>query len=211
MGTTTEKYLAYLDKEMTIMGILSAFAVAVPALVVSKVTGSDPHTPLSELWKAQAPELLFGSVSFLLSALYFYRERSLLAWFFGQLALSESLGEPATRRQELLTDADSWSTWIYYRWGFIGTYLGFTLYGLAFAAVTFTISPRTETCTVIVCAAVALVAAAFYRYALTRYAYCEHPFRRALFQDPPKDCRCRGHCDELQGVVGNADFRRSEQ
>ena len=209
MAITTEKYLAYLEKEMAIMGILSAFAVAVPGLVISKVAGSVPDTPLNQLWTTQAPQLLLGSMSFLLSALYFYRERSLLAWFSGQLALSESLGEPASRRGELLTEADAWTTWIHYRWGFIGTYLGFTLYGLAFAATTFAISSRVENIAASACVIAALVVAGFYRYALTRYAYCEHPFRRSLFLAPPRGCSCRGRCDELQSAAGNADVSRT--
>jgi len=35
-------YLDYLDKEMTIQGVFSAFAVAIIGLVLDKVLGTDP-------------------------------------------------------------------------------------------------------------------------------------------------------------------------
>jgi len=39
MAIDTKKYLEYLDKEMTIMGILSAIAIATPAGVLNALLG----------------------------------------------------------------------------------------------------------------------------------------------------------------------------
>ena len=166
------------------MGILSAFAVAVPGVLIGRVSESAPTTPLNHLWNEQPLALLVGSLSFLLSALFFYRERSLLAWFSGQLALSESLGEPPDRRRDLLVDADAWTTWIPYRWGFIGTYLGFAVYGIAFASTAHLVAPRVAAFATWACVGLALLSAGFYRYALTRYASSDHPIRSALLMPP---------------------------
>ena len=45
-------YCDYLDKEMTIMGLLSAFSIVVPAAVLDRVAGAklDDHTLVADIW-----------------------------------------------------------------------------------------------------------------------------------------------------------------
>jgi hypothetical protein len=81
MVTEPKPYLEYLDKEMTIMGILSGFCVAVLALVVDKIAGAKDQTPLASLWTDQSETWLIGAGALLVSALFFYRQRSHLAWY----------------------------------------------------------------------------------------------------------------------------------
>jgi len=130
-------YCDYLDKEMTIMGLLSAFSVLVAGLVLDRTAAADPEKQaiLAKLWSEQREFLGVGSIALLLAALCFYLQRSLLAYYIGQLRFSTTVARykrPTTK--ELLRDADSWATWIQYQTGFVLLALGFTLYGLAFYA-----------------------------------------------------------------------------
>src|SRR6266516_4768099 len=85
-------YLDYLDKEMTIMGILSACCVAVVAALLNGI-----FTAAKGLWRSVARcgfwYGLVGSVFFLLAAFSFYVQRSHLAWLYGQISLCSSQGD----------------------------------------------------------------------------------------------------------------------
>jgi hypothetical protein len=54
------------------------------------------------------------------AALFFYRQRSLLAWYYGQIALCLTGKDPTGRGLSgLLDDADSWESWYFYQIGFV--------------------------------------------------------------------------------------------
>jgi hypothetical protein len=138
------KYLEYLDKEMTIMGILSTFSVAVVALVLDRVGSAGAANKESffyVLWHGleshygqagQALYIVIGSFSVSLSALLFYSQRSMLAWFYGQISLSiESPEINGIDTEDWYRDADSWATWTLYQLAFTALILGFVLYGYA--------------------------------------------------------------------------------
>ena len=111
-------YCDYLDKEMTLMGLLSAFAVAVPAIVLDRTAGArqDEQPHLAALWAEHRGLLAAGKLVFLLSALYFYRQRSLLAYYLGQLRFSQTPARyPGMSDRHLLEIADSWATWVHYQ------------------------------------------------------------------------------------------------
>lgn len=132
---TADKYLEYLNTEMTIMGILTAFAGAVPSFVLDRTAGSKEATWLSALWISNSTLVLLGSCCLFLAALYFYRQRSLLAYYAGQIALD---GTPASfgdkTLAEWITEADLWTKWDYYARAFSLTTLGFIYYGVALVA-----------------------------------------------------------------------------
>jgi hypothetical protein len=130
MATDTKKYLDYLDKEMTIMGILSAVAIAAPAGVLNALLGTKDYFK-DQLWAAGPFFVVIGSILCVLSAALFYKERSLLAWYYGQMCLTESLddGNDISRQLRVyMRDADSWETWIPYSWGFTALVAGFVEY-----------------------------------------------------------------------------------
>jgi len=77
----TDAYLEYLDREMTIMGILSTFSVALAALVIERIASAQTLTVLQMVWDKSAIYLLVGSASALVGAALFYKQRSLLAWY----------------------------------------------------------------------------------------------------------------------------------
>ena len=126
----TTRYLEYLDKEMTIMGILSAVSLAAPAGILSALLGN--HSELkTALWNAGQFFVVAGSVLCVVASLYFYKQRSILAWFYGQICLAEALEDKATQPGKLrnwLTDSDSWATWWPYSWAFTALITGFVEY-----------------------------------------------------------------------------------
>lgn len=130
--TKASAFVEYLDKEMNIMGILSVFSVAVAGLTIDRTAAAGNGSQLGSIWWHSAPLLMSTAFLALLAAFLFYRERSLLAWYVGQLALAEATERPA-RFSQLLIDADAWSTWINYRLAFLSLYGAFLSLGLAVA------------------------------------------------------------------------------
>ena len=139
MENPVSGYCDYPDKEMTIMGLLSAFALAAAALVLDRTAGADStHTTLANLWKAERLPLGAGSLAFAIAAFFFYKQRSLLAYYVGQLRFSQTDARyRGMTAKGLLEDADSWATWINYQTAFILLTLGVVLYGFALYALVF--------------------------------------------------------------------------
>jgi len=109
-------YLEYLDKEMTIMGILSTFCIVSLGLGADKIILSDKEQ-LRIYWDGTAYLCTFGLAGLLMAGLFFYRQRALLAWYYGQLTLF-SAKDDNKKVNELLDQSDGWNTWIYYQIGF---------------------------------------------------------------------------------------------
>jgi hypothetical protein len=121
MSDQTGRYLDYLDKEMSIMGVLSTFCLAVPSLCLERVISADDksiaHDFLVKLWGNGSPYLVIASGLMLCAAAFYYKQRSLLAWYYGQIALKMALPDYTARKlDQWLKDADSWETWIRYHW-----------------------------------------------------------------------------------------------
>jgi hypothetical protein len=109
---TVKPYLEYLDKEMTIMGILSAFSVAVPALVIERIASAPNGTFLNLLWNSSRAQFWLSSGLMLLAASFFYIERASLAWHYGQTLISIAIPTYNSRNwKQWIKDADSWATW----------------------------------------------------------------------------------------------------
>src|SRR5208282_4080551 len=86
------------------------------------------------LWGSGKLFIVTGSTLCVLAALFFYKQRSRLAWYYGQVCLTEALdGNPLAPRElrKLLQEADAWDTWIPYSWGFTALMTGFLFYLLA--------------------------------------------------------------------------------
>jgi len=114
-----KEYLEYLDKEMTIMGILSTFCVAAAALVIERV-GTAEHESLFRTLLQDHPLSVFVGSGFLMAAgLCFYLQRSRLAHFYGSICMSMTQpGYHDWDTSRWLLEAYSWRTWLRYRAGF---------------------------------------------------------------------------------------------
>lgn len=122
MNDNAKHYLGYLDKEMNIMGVLSAFCVTVPALVLERLASSDKGNLLN-WWLSGKHYFWMASGLMFVAAAFFYKERSLLAFHYNGIAKSMSSVSEFPQQDEatlnkLLQDADSWTTWIPYNLGF---------------------------------------------------------------------------------------------
>ena len=128
-------YLDYLEKEMTIMGVLSAFCALAPALAIKELlenSGSPPNY-LGEIWLTGRPFILSATALILAAAGFFYGQRSTLAWFYGQISLAFIDPEMTGRSvAQWLRDADSWATWNRYKRSFLYLTFGAIGYGAAF-------------------------------------------------------------------------------
>lgn len=117
------------------MGILSTFAVAVPSFALAQLLGADDGTTLALRWSCNMPVFIAGSGVGFLAALAFYRQRSALAYWYGQIAMSIS---PAHEKSDGgspksgIESANSWRTWRSYVAGFYFLYLSLFLFALGF-------------------------------------------------------------------------------
>jgi peptidoglycan biosynthesis protein MviN/MurJ (putative lipid II flippase) len=108
-------YLDYLDKEITIMGILSTFCMVVQSVVADKLFGSKDG---AVDFLNKAPFLCETALAgFVLAAFAFYRQRVQLTWFYGQLGLSQAK-EDFDDVRTLLKDSDAWHSWRWCQAGF---------------------------------------------------------------------------------------------
>ena len=69
-----------------------------------------------------------------IAALFFYLQRSHLAWSYGQIALADARGRKSPMPVDhWLTLADGWDTWVRYQTGCILLTLSFAFFGFAVA------------------------------------------------------------------------------
>lgn len=130
----TRSYLDYLDKEMTILGILSAACIAVPVFMLDKLAGALVESGLGRTWSHFGTALKLSSLYLAIGALLFFKQRSLLAWFYGQIAINVSPAADEDSEAEtidLIEGADAWSTWTWYSLGFDCLILGVVVFALA--------------------------------------------------------------------------------
>jgi hypothetical protein len=112
-------YIDYLDKEMTIQGVLSVFCVDAAGLFGEKILGApEKTTVLGELQALSYWYVVATIIALILAAFLFYAQRSWLALLLGQISLAVS--RLADNRQknpdefsafQWMDDADSWRTW----------------------------------------------------------------------------------------------------
>src|SRR5690348_5833837 len=103
----TKDYVGYLDKEMSIMGILSGVSVVAPGGILSAVMASD-KSAATQLWSSSSYIIVAGAALCIIAGLCFYKQRSRLAWFYGQICLTEALNpDDSDAIREWLRDADS--------------------------------------------------------------------------------------------------------
>jgi hypothetical protein len=127
VADVAKPYLDYLDKEMTIEGILSAFCVAVGGVAFDRALGvkADGASSLvGQLQNFSYPFVLAAVVGVVTAALFFYLQRSTLAWHYGEISFAVAMelaggaGEVrGTSVLESLDDAHSWSAWNRYKFG----------------------------------------------------------------------------------------------
>ena len=112
-------YLEYLDKEMTIMGILSTFCVGAAALVVDKVNSANTVGFYGALACKHPVQVYLGCGLLLAAGLCFYLQRSKLAHYYGSICIS-IVNKDATEwdTKRWLTEVYTYYAWMRYRTAF---------------------------------------------------------------------------------------------
>jgi hypothetical protein len=121
-------YLDYLDKEMTIMGILSTFSIVTLGFLAGKIVFTDAQPGKYNFWGNSFLFCFLGFLGLAVAALAFYLQRSLLAWFYGQISLNMAKSDFESVLENL-NDADGWGTWMRYQIGFGALTLAFSEFG----------------------------------------------------------------------------------
>jgi hypothetical protein len=178
MAIEPKPYLEYLDKEMTIMGVLSAFSVALASFATERVVTADKGF-LQYLWYSGRYHVIAGAATAVLAAFFFYLQRSHLAWYYGQIALAQSRGAASPEPvEDWLAWADGWDTWVRYQTGSTALALSFAFYAYAVAGA---LSPRVGSISrqwsLWVPLFVALLTVVVRWYVLAKFAQEEQPFR----------------------------------
>ena len=191
MAIDPKPYLEYLDKEMTIMGILSVFSVAVATVPAEQILSGKSEL-LTRIFRVGESHVIAGAALALLAAYFFYLQRSHLAWYYGQIALAQSLAASSSYKvQTWLMWADGWDTWTRYQTGFIVLSLSIASYVYAVAE---TLIPSLESLSTIwsmnLPLAISGLVAAGRWYCLARYPQDENPFQAWLKSLTPRGPGC---------------------
>lgn len=106
-----EVYLEYLDKESNIMGILSSFCVLAAGIVVERVLSADAGY-LKRIADQSNVFVLVGAGLMLYAGVRYYRQRSQIAWYYGQIsrAVVEQRNNVALK---LVAETDTRGAWRY--------------------------------------------------------------------------------------------------
>jgi hypothetical protein len=129
---TASNYVTYLLNEMTIMGILSTFCVVVIGgfITVFSNVSKDSALWLRDFWREEGAFVLFGLTAVLIAAFLFYRQRSILSYYVGQIYLSvydSAIADGSAH--ELHERANNWITWRFYRLAFLCLFTAAALLG----------------------------------------------------------------------------------
>src|SRR5437868_15269945 len=108
-------YLTYLDKEMTIMGILSTFCAAVLAAVLKIYvdTGCHDETLRRGIVEKGYSFLAAGCVATAMAMWSFYNQRGRLAYYYGQISIWLARADDK-KCIEAIDESDNWQTWFPY-------------------------------------------------------------------------------------------------
>lgn len=127
-------YLDFLDKEMTLTGILSAFSVAVVSLFLNAVGSADldKKTLFAYLLSEQPWYILLGSGLILGAAGFFYGQRSSFAWRYGEIAGKRDVPNEQNKIPGLMKTLNYERAWRLYHLAFRLLWFGFLAYAFAF-------------------------------------------------------------------------------
>ena len=175
-------YLDYLDKEMTIMGILSTFSVLVPAVVIERTASSPDGAFLHSIWDSGHSYLWLASILMLVAASLFYSQRSRLAWHYGQTIISITIpGHNGAGWKQWGKDADSWQTWRPYDMAFTALRSAFYGYGASIMVATdqsLVGIPPSVSLWIVTASEAAFLGVRL--VAKTKHKYEDHPMRQLL-------------------------------
>lgn len=109
---SAKTYLDYIDKEMTFCGIITTFSLACVLFSINKMFGKDDgplHIEYNSLY------FIIALILLLVAAYLLFKQRSDLAYYYGQISLEISMpGYTGKSINELFEKVDAWSFWYPY-------------------------------------------------------------------------------------------------
>lgn len=170
-------FLDYLDKEMTIMGILSSFCVAGAALIVDRVCSAEHTSFFGRLATDHPVEVFIGSGILILAALSFYLQRSWLAHLYGSTCASMvSVSATGWEPKRWVIEAYTYATWLRYRAGFLFLVLASLMYSHAIYREIYPAHPSHAVLLIVVVASLFLAISGQFLILLA-HRYSNQPYR----------------------------------
>jgi hypothetical protein len=112
------------------MGILSTFCIASLGISIDRLVFYDPSKPPSFVyWNEASLYCILALTGLLIAALFFYRQRSSLAYFHGQISLCLTKDDDDSLESHL-NEVDGWSMWNYYKAAWWALIVAFSQFGL---------------------------------------------------------------------------------
>jgi hypothetical protein len=134
-GIKIDGYLQYLDREMTIMGVLSGFCLAALSFGLDAILSVEKTTQLAlMIWDKSWPLVLTGAVLLLAAAYLFYEQRSALALLYGNITYWLARDDELGARCSLESFQDSRSGWNRYFFAHGAMICAFVAFLLALAS-----------------------------------------------------------------------------
>ncbi len=172
---TDKIYLDYLDKEMTIAGILSTFCIASLLVTINSFILPGKDNQSNPFWQQSPWFCGLGLTGFLGAALSFYRQRSLLAYYYGQISLN-MVRKKDEEVEELLDESDSWATWNFYKSGFGFLSISFTEFAFVLINSRIHTIGKFQPYIAIGIAFIFFISFGFFIFVYSKFAYAEFPF-----------------------------------
>jgi hypothetical protein len=169
-------YLGYLDKEMTIAGILSTFCIASLLVTINSfiLPGKDGQTNI--FWKESPWFCGLGLTGFLGAALSFYRQRSLLAYYYGQISLN-MVRKKNEEVEDLLDESDSWATWNFYKTGFGFLSISFTEFAFVLINSRIHLTGNFQPCIALTIVFIFFIIFGLFIFVYSKFPYAVYPFK----------------------------------
>lgn len=108
--------LDYLDREMAALQIPAVFSTSSLTIALGLVLGFGKEAPTVSWTEADILGLLASAIFLLASAGFFFAQRSRLSWLYGRISIAASGYGNEWKLPDELKEAESWETWIQYRW-----------------------------------------------------------------------------------------------
>ena len=159
------------------MGILSTFCIASLGLSIDRLVFSDHSNPSSFVyWNEASLYCISALTGLLIAALFFYRQRSSLAYFHGQISLSLARDD-ADSIESHLNEVDSWSMLNYYKTAWGALIIAFSQFGLMLLSEKFSFIKEHQ---ILLASGIILIISLRFGiviYACSKYWNVENPFK----------------------------------
>lgn len=130
---TAKGYIEYLEKENTILGVISTFCILVAGFILERIFSANEGYLLA-IRENGMSFILLGSVLILYAAHRHFRQRSLIAWTQGQICLAIA----SNNKREIhytIKDTDTRETWRFYNSAHSFVWTAFIEYLLSIASI----------------------------------------------------------------------------